>query len=649
MRRLAFILATLLIAGIALSDSTPIVRSFPLNYSGAVDVNYPGTPTACWDFESAVGSYTDDCASTYTLSVTGTPVKTADGTWPAGLSGSQGNGWYFDGTNDLLSRSDDGSFEPSGDFSIQCVFTADVTSSTHYVFAKWMPGSNDRSWGLYISAGTVYFGISDDGTGGAGHFSYAGATPTGLTHRPVFVTASYDYISDGGSAGNLYIDNDATASNAAMDGPVADKAAPLTVGVRGDLSSNKFTGNISYCAYYDGIVITEAQHDQMFAQWQGRLSTAGNQVTISSAAPPAIILAPPDSGTEPFLVDQAANSFQVGSPASGSGGLYGASAITNLAQRSSFETWAAGAPSGWTEGITSTGDCAEQTTAVAHGGSSARCTLSDADDAVTLTSACVAVSASTAYYVSAYATLVSGTGLLDINVIEDNNAGCGSPHTTTAVVDDAVPTGDWVKYGGTVTTQGNGDYAQVQISLPAAAAQVLDIDAITLRTGTTASDAYCGADTDASCVANMADNTETVTSIPTAGTWQFEATVRSPIDGAVATPVRQIMFVPATAGNNNKISLKWASDTLTCDVWDSAGTQKTSTVAAAGNADTNYDVKMQKSAAGILTCCWDGTCDATPATGAITDGVGSEIVYGSDGSTGGDVWVEGAKWLRNLR
>ena len=109
------------------------------------------------------------------------------------------------------------------------------------------------------------------------------------------------------------------------------------------------------------------------------------------------------------------------------------------------------------------------------------------------------------------------------------------------------------------------------------------------------------------------------------------------------------MHVPATAGDNNKIVIKWESDTLTCSVFDSAGADKASTVAAAGNADTSYTVKCSKSFDGVVTACWDGTCDATPATGALTDGIGSEIIYGSDGTTGGEVWVDKPTISRNVK
>jgi len=666
MKRLLIALCLLLVPAGLLAGSgwyfeSGYVRGYHMDSSGVIDPNYPGTPTACWDFDSAVGgTYTDDCAATYSMTVNGSPSKVDDATWPSGLSGSQGSAWEIDGAADYLSRADDGTFDPGGDFSVQFVITPELSSAS-MPFGKWIAGTNQRGWVIYLAAnGTISLYLSDNGTGGAGHQSYVSKATACSAYRPAFITATYDYISDGNSVATLYVDNLSTATNSSMDGPVFNSSADFRIGADG-AAGNKYKGDVHQFTYYDGIVITEAQHDEMFARWQGRSSTAGDtvRVTVSSASPPAIPMAYPSSGTQPFLVDQPANSGYVGSPASGSGGIYSAGAITNLVQRASFETWAgAGDATGWVETKTNGNGSAaitEENTIVAHGGSSVKMVLTGTTSIAKIHSSfCVIGGAgSSDVYLSIYEKKSGGITATDIIVTEYDAANCTSYLQDTTVLSAQDVTTSWAEYGGLMASgswHASTSSYKIVIREQCNGGCTTYIDAVQARVASTPTDAFCGCDTDASCVCNLVDITDdNPPTGMTGGSWTFEATVRSPIDGAEATPVRQIMYVPATSGNNNKISLSWASDVLTCSVWDSSGTEKSSTVAAAGNADTDYAVKCSKSSAGVVTACWAGSCDATPATGATTAGIGSEMVLGSDGSTGGDVWVNDPVIYRRVR
>ena len=150
-------------------------------------------------------------------------------------------------------------------------------------------------------------------------------------------------------------------------------------------------GLVSLAVFSDAVVLTEADHDIAFAQWQGRMSTSGGVATVTSASPPAVIMAAPDSGTEPFVIPQAANASSIGSPASGSGGIYGAAAITNLVQRRSLETWASGTDAtGWTEVLTAgdgTAVIAQETGTMVHGANSAKMTLTGTTSSTQMNSA----------------------------------------------------------------------------------------------------------------------------------------------------------------------------------------------------------------------------------------------------------------------
>jgi hypothetical protein len=154
-------------------------------------------------------------------------------------------------------------------------------------------------------------------------------------------------------------------------------------------------------------------------------------------------------------------------------------------------------------------------------------------------------------------------------------------------------------------------------------------------------DAACVCNTDVDCTCN-ASIASPVSHKLTINHWTVTADVRSPVDGADATPVRYIFTLPGTSGNNNRIDLSWASDVLTFDCYDSAGTKATATVAAAGNADTSYVIKTWHSADGSFRACFNGTCGSV-ATGCTQDSISATQYLGSDGTTGGDIWFSNLK------
>jgi hypothetical protein len=282
---------------------------------------------------------------------------------------------------------------------------------------------------------------------------------------------------------------------------------------------------------------------------------------------------------------------------------------------------------------------------MAHGSAAARCSTADADDAITLTSACLTVTEATAYYVSAYAKKVSGTAVLDINILEDDSADCGSITTTTSVIDDAVPTTSWARQGGTITTGAGIIRAQVQISLPAAAAQSLDIDGVMLVAGATPTDALTTTDTDASAVSTYVN--ASVANKLTAGAWQIELTARAPHAWS-DTGTHYLVYVPGTSGDNNRVDLYYSADVLNLDVYDASGTKKSSTVACATAANTAVAIKAKHTAGGEITACCGAACDASPGTAAIQASQGATMYLGNNNSAGSDVWISGLKIKRRV-
>jgi hypothetical protein len=632
--------------------SAGLVRSYHLNQSGYGSSDLCGTSIGCptvgiWFQQAVAATLTPDIGPTYVMTVNGNPTRVAAPVWPAGLT-TPGYSWRMDGTGDYLSIADDPAFEVA-DFSVfVCFVPMAPQGANEALIAKYNGGANKRQWTLNATSGTGYaLYISDDGTSAGGHLSALSKAAGTALNRLSCVTATYKSTgyADGSCVAYIYADETAAATSAAMDLLWSGGDADFTISAQpGAVNDGPF--DFFVAAYYPG-VLTAADHARLNRRFRGLYdSSLSNVVAVVAATMPSLLLAPPASGVSPFLVDQPANQFGVGAVAAGMGGVTATAAITNICQRSSFAT----ALTGWTETATSTGDCANSVVQAAHGSASARCTNADNDDAISMTGACLTVAGNTAYNLSAWAVLVSGTGLLDLTLVEDDSADCATPTTTTVVVNDAVPTATWARYDGAITTQAGTIRAQVRLTLPAAAAQVTDLDAVMLVAGAAAPLGYCGADTDASAVCS-AVIASTASPLKSAGSWTLQGKWTQVVDGSNAT-VKYLLHIPGTAGNNNRITISHASDVLTCDVYDAAGAQKTSTVAAAIAVSEEWDFRCVHTDAGLVTACakvatgatW--ACDATPATAAITVIPSTTMNIGSDGTTPGNVAVRDVQFFR---
>jgi hypothetical protein len=635
------------------NDGASITRSIPLNTSGNVAATlaaYGVTPTFCKEFSGAVGAtHTGTCggAPALTMTVVGTPVLTSVPLWPATIAGTAGGAWTMSGGQ--LSVADNAAFEPAGSFTVVCAINpSTIAAGTYALISHDETTGNQHSWSLYQSAASVVFATSANGT----DITTNTKTTALAAGRPAFITAAYTYVGAATSVSNIWVDGLTVQTSSTMAGPVFNSTATDEIGAS-DTGANLFSGRQNVCAILGGTVGTAAQHTSAFATWQGRASWGGNVVSVASAAPPAIMMAPPGSGIYPFLVPQPAASSYIGSPATGSGGLYSASAISNLAQRSSLETWAAGAPTGWTEAVTSTGDCAQSTVAPANLVSAARCTLADADDAVTLTGACLTVTGGHLCRLAGYAKTVSGTGLLDLNLLEDNDTDCSSITSTTAVVDNWVPGATYTRGDGTITLGAATTRAQVQISLPAAAAQVLDIDAIQLRCQATiaplAEDAYCGTDTDATAACNrLAINA------PNPITWLGPASMvwtnRFPYNGTDKTGNEKFFSTYTSGGNYFNIAINNSTDEPSVIIYDNASAAM-SVTPNSGNMlkDTDYTYKFKYNNAGAMAF-FSNSAWVTTTAGAgtgILSATKPTLVF-EEGGTCQGVWFRDITVYRKL-
>jgi hypothetical protein len=663
MRRLFFVVTLLFALALSLSlcgsshlgdTGSPLfnggngtLNGFGLDTSGAISVNRPGTPTACWDFESAVGgTYADDCDGSYAPTVNGTPEKGVDGTWPAGISGSQGNSWSWDGSTDSLTLADGSGgddFDGTNGFSVQCAAMTNTTdATTDVLMSKGDTGAN-LGWVIYRFSSTLSFRIYK--TAGSG--TTIGKTIS--TALPFFVTVTYEYVADGTSEMRMYINNDATATSSVAEGPVNDNALAFGIGAFGT-PGNQWSGWISHCALYMDTVITEAQHDFAYAQWQGRVSSSGPVIAVTSASPPAIIRAPADSGMEPFLQAPGANSGVVGSVVTGSGGYYGARQTSNLCFRRSLETWAAGSPTGWTETSGGgTSDAVQNTSTWAHGASSAQM-VCDGSNTISLDSGCTALAASTDYYVQAYQKTSAGTADYYLQLIECTDGACSVGCVTTTLY-NGDPGSDWVRQGGTRTTGGSAASGQVRLHLATNSATIV-VDAVSLFTGTEPIDHFCPGDTDAAATCN-----HMVSQVPSMaqgnGSIYYEGTYRSAWSGVGLTAAKYL-FGDGTVWGNNTHHLYVGTGTdevINFDIDGAGGQRSVQPNVLNWSADTDYTVKWYRDGAGGQGVYWNSAWNTTQtgAGTAILSADQANAYLAGVSSEGCDCWLRGFSSSRRIR
>ena len=643
MRRLVLVLLLVLFAGSALSQPgmgggqyAELFR-FDATHSGAIDHGYPSATQAqmAITFERAVaGTYASETGS-YTFTVNGSPsAKVDDGTWPSGLPGSQGNAWVLDGTDDSLTISDGSGgddFDPGDDFTVMAVVTPSALPIANTgIIVK------DASWRLYHYGTGTKLGVTDDGTTAVGHFSTVSANGTLAVGQTACIVATYNFVTDGTSEGAVYVDEFAAATNISMDGPANDSAGVFEIGA---LSVTEFAGKIHHAAYWDGVVATEAEARHMCRQWRGTVAANGEALTITSASPPAILIAPPESGTEPFLMDMPTNVLQIGKWATNAtiGGT-SPSATDNFVHRRSLETWAAGSPSGWTETSGGgTSDATQNTTTMAHGGSSAQL-LCDGVNAIQLDSACKALSGSTAYWADAYAKTTAGTATAYVQLTECTDGACSVGCVTTTLW-TGDPGANWQARGDTRTTGAGVNSGYVTVKMDTTSATAV-FDAVSLYTGAWGKRSFCPGDTDAtaSCTAIVPSANGL---IPANGKVTIGITASSPWAGTDIAADRYLISDGVPAANNTiSTYVDSANDEPGLVVEDNAGAVKTVEPNVADwAADTEYAVRCRHDGAGNLSLYWNSAWRATMggAGTGMRSAAQTETYLGSNGTVGADI------------
>jgi len=652
MKRLAWILipALCLAVTVGAGSSTPLVRSFAFNDSGHGFMT--GTFEDDFSGSCAGGSYTSTSGHTLTCNNTASVADDAMGQ----TGGVQdGKARWFDGSNDHLSIAQ-GVLDttPAADFSMVVAFTPHTVAGTIQILMGVLGNSANRSWYIYQSQDDLWARVSDDGTLGGGHYStvvQSAKLSIGVMHIAV---VSYDYISDGGSNLILYLDEETPNADASASGPCYDSSEDLYIG-SDTATSFPFLGDMLGVKYIDGKALSATEAAQEIRMMRGLLTADGlNHVTVTSASPPMALVAAADSGVEPFLVPQPANSATIG-PA----GLYGASGTVNLVHRGVLEAWAAGAPTGWTKAETAgdgTAAVSQETGTMAEGLSSAKMTLTGATSSAQITSTCVscvdicgADPCNCDISASAFIKGTGGAEDLDLRFAEYDTDACVTWVQTDTLVNGKDGGTSWEKISGTIAAaaiHANTSSLTVYLKETGNGGVTSYVDAITLSVSDpSVRDSYCGSD---AAAATTCDDVFPDIMTPWFGNFHgcIAMDVALTVDWDQIDSYEYIAGMPGTAGADNKVLiLAIDPDTLACRFYDEGGTVHTGSVAANGAAGATYAIKCCKTHDGRMWADFDGT-KGTEASGGIQDDIGTTLNIAGYPGTAGDAHVSNLRFER---
>lgn len=561
----------------------------------------------------------------FSLAVTGTPVRTNDGTYPVGIGGTEGYKWYIPNPA-YLTHTDDDTLDLPTKFTWVAVFTNLVTPWTTFV-RKYDFGAPADGYQIQRNGTTLQVLTTVSGT----QTYHSRSTSTNVGQMSCMVWTFDGTGGAGSSVSNLYIDELSTSNKTNMQGPLANNTADTQINA--SFNSNFHAAAIVLSEW------TEAQARAFCRKFYGLTSDDGNYMSITSATPAATFLT--DSGNPSYLVSTSANNAIIGRY-----GYYAHPDIDNLIQRSSFESWPTWDTS-TTAGDGSAAIAQVSTATAAHGLSHISMTLQGTTSAAETRSACVTTGIASDLYVQAQIKKGSGTTEAAVKIHEFSDGACTTSLGTTDIVAATDVTTSWAEYGGKFAAASwNGSTASWRIELHETCNGDCDShwDAIQARSASVPTSSYCVVcDTDATCSCSATDST-----IPqplTTGGWKVSLTARSNFSSTARTTTgtRANMFnVPGTAGSNNFIRSYWASGALYFDVYDSGGTQHRVTFIGDMSANTDYLVEAYHYANGDIKVCVDGSCGST-TSGANMDGVSSTFYVGTDGSTGGDLWIRNLK------
>lgn len=211
------------------------------------------TPTMWLDFDvDPSGATITDKSGAYTLTKAGQPKRYTSTVY--------GDYHLFDGVSDYYTIPNTLA-TPTGSFSVSVVYTPTNITQTGYVFSKWLSAGNQRSFSLSQTSSSIAFTVDKTGAGGQTSVTKSSALVAG---KPVLITATYQYVADGSSVMNVYVDALTVATSPIAVGPVFASTAKWAV-VANENPDNFLNGKLHYLAYYNGTVLSATDHSNLYA------------------------------------------------------------------------------------------------------------------------------------------------------------------------------------------------------------------------------------------------------------------------------------------------------------------------------------------------------------------------------------------------
>lgn len=243
------------------------------------------------------------------LTQKGVPVKMDDAIRDYGLGGAPGWGWQMTGVGNYAVVP--GVTVGPNAFTAACVITPTLTDSS-MLMSKDGVTRGPFMWRIQTN-GTMVIDIWDD-DGDNVQFTSGAYLKKGVES---FVAWTYYWSGTGTATLSAYVDENTLDQSLTDIHPLRTTSNSMYFGERTEGGGYDLRGVAHDCKTWNR-ALSATELAQKRAQWRGVMSGGGVPLIATlSATPPAVMVAPPDSTVEPFLVRSPANTPTVGSPALG--------------------------------------------------------------------------------------------------------------------------------------------------------------------------------------------------------------------------------------------------------------------------------------------------------------------------------------------
>lgn len=585
--------------------------------------------------------------------------------------GPTGNwGMSLDGAGDYVERTEDNTFDPTveceaqaGSFTVWCrgVLPHTIAAGTYFLPNKWDGNNVDIGWGLYQATAALTFGISDDGTAGAGNLTTVSTAGAFGANQVTNFCATYSFDGDAVSDMNLYANALAVSNSAIANGPVNNSAEDLVIGARSDDKTLFFDGVVTQCGFHCGAFSAAQASKVINPYFKG--TSYNNQDGFYASSCTQVASAATCSW------DKCRDGSPTACQADGSGFMPVFDAYTELVQNNSFET-VVGDDSNpnftnWTDyGVV--GDGSFSVTAyradTVHEDVALRFKTTGTTSRANADSDCIAVAGSTDYYITALTKKLDPTSTADywVILVEHDNGVCSSAILSNTIYRGDISTVWGREVDGVVTTNVATQSVNLALVLYQSASDVI-IDTVSVKAASYFvpwTENVAGAGTTTYTARNyqvhnpLSDYIESESSDAYLSGFCVSTWVWTSWTG-VTGGGRYILYVPGTAGNNNRWEIrKTGSNNMAFYVYDNAGASKTAHLAATAanwSACSWKYIEVCTDNTGNVKGHWYNAANSTWYDMTSSAGAGTAIQDGQStvmhiGAVNGATTIEGYIW-----